>query len=74
MYMTIRYAKEADIEQIIELCEEHAIYEKSNFEKDNKKEKLFKYLFGSKKVLYCIVIELNERLLGYATFMKQFST
>lgn len=72
--MTIRYAKETDIEQIIALCEEHALYERSKFEKENKKEMLFKYLFGPKKILQCIVIEQKQRLLGYATFIKQFST
>ncbi|WP_108869050.1 GNAT family N-acetyltransferase [Aquimarina aquimarini] len=72
--MTIRYAKEIDIEQIIELCEAHALYEKTDFEKGNKKEALFEHLFGAQKSLQCLVVEQNNKLQGYATFMKQFST
>ncbi len=72
--MTIRFAKEADIKQIVLLCEAHAIYEKAKFDSKEKAPLLLQYLFRSENALKCVVVEQNNELLGYATFMKQFST
>lgn len=72
--MTIRFAKEDDIEHIIELCKLHADYEKVVYNAKNKAEVLSKHLFGSEPVLKCFIVELNAQIVGYATFMKQFST
>ncbi|MBN4081039.1 GNAT family N-acetyltransferase [Caldithrix abyssi] len=72
--MKIRYAEKNDIEQIVNLCKEHATYEKSKFNSKNKLELLSNYLFSTKEILKCIVVEKNNQIVGYATFMKQFST
>ncbi|WP_438423396.1 GNAT family N-acetyltransferase [Aquimarina macrocephali] len=72
--MTIRFAKEQDIKQIVLLCEAHAIYEKAKFNSKEKVTSLLHYILGSESVLKCVVVEQNNELLGYATFMKQFST
>ncbi|WP_109853613.1 GNAT family N-acetyltransferase [Aquimarina sp. AU58] len=72
--MIIRFAKEGDIKQIVLLCKAHAIYEKTTFDSNKKAMLLLQYLFGSENALKCVVVEQNNELLGYATFMKQFST
>lgn len=72
--MIIRFAKEEDIKQIVLLCKAHALYEKATFDSNEKATLLLQYLFGSENVLKCVVVEQNNELLGYATFMKQFST
>ncbi len=72
--MEIRFAKKTDIEQIVELCKAHAKFEKADFDPKNKKELLSKHLFSANEVLKCIVVEDHNEIIGYATFMKQFST
>ena len=70
----IRFAKPEDIHQIIDLCEAHAIYEQCDYSKENKVDKLSNNLFSSSPKLYCLVVEQNNKLIGYATYMKQYST
>lgn len=72
--MKIRFAEKKDIEQLVKLCELHAIYEKTTYDTKNKTALLTKYLFDEKDVLKCLVVENKEEIVGYATFMKQFST
>jgi len=70
----IRFAKQEDLDELIGLCEEHALYEKADFSKEGKKGNLQSHLFSQTPTLYCLVIELDSKLIGYATYMKQFST
>jgi L-amino acid N-acyltransferase YncA len=70
----IRFAKPEDINQIIELCQAHAIYEKCDYSKENKVEQLTKDLFSEKPKLYCLVVESNNELIAYATYMIQYAT
>ncbi|AWX44361.1 Diamine N-acetyltransferase [Flagellimonas maritima] len=70
----IRFARPADIETIIDLCEAHAIYEQTGFSRNSKDFKLGNDLFGNKQRLYCLVVESKKQLIGYATYMKQYST
>ena len=72
--MKIRHAQKGDIEQIIELCEAHAKYEKATYDKRGKASLLSDYLFNQNDVLDCLVVVENSEIVGYATFMKQFST
>ncbi|MDW5290283.1 GNAT family N-acetyltransferase [Formosa sp. PL04] len=72
--MDIQYAKESDIPQIIELCKAHAKFEQADYEQTNKIELLSKFLFAENPSLKCLVVKQEELLIGYATFMKQFST
>ena len=72
--MLIRRVEERDIDQLIELCVLHAEYEKAEFDPKGKKEKLFNHLFKVDSGLQCIVVEDQGRLLGFATFVRQFST
>ena len=70
----IRFSKPEDIHQIIDLCEAHANYEQCDYSKENKVDKLSNNLFSSSPKLYCLVVEQNNKLIGYATYMKQYST
>ncbi len=72
--MGIRFAEKKDISQIIDLCEEHAKYEQAYYKRKNKSELLSKFLFGQNPCLKCLVVEQKKMIIGYATFMKQFST
>ena len=71
---TIRFAKKADMPELILLCEQHAIYEKSTYNRENKAKDLATHLFAKTPSLYCLVVEKEGKLIGYATYMKQFST
>lgn len=72
--MIIRKPIPKDVEQLIDLCAAHAAYERVSFNKSQKKEKLNKQLFSIENNLQCLVVENNNQLVGYATYMKQFST
>jgi GNAT superfamily N-acetyltransferase len=70
----IRFAKEQDLQELIILCEAHAEYEKTPYDKSGKMDRLKAQLFSENPVLYCLVVEKDNMLIGYATYMKQFST
>ncbi len=72
--LIIRFAKQKDIDQLIYLFKEHACFEKNEFKLENKKEKLKELLSSTSPVFYCLVVESNSKLIGYASYMKQFST
>ena len=70
----IRNAEVKDLDGIVGLCNAHAIFEKTTYDSTNKKNLLKEHLFGENKALECIVAEQNEQIIGYVTYMKQFST
>ncbi len=70
----IRKALPADVHQLVRLCADHAAFEKSNFEPSGQEERLTEALFGESSMLNCMVIEQEEQLIGYVTFMKQYAT
>lgn len=72
--MEIRYAKKEDVNRIIELCKLHANFEKANFDIENKQKLFAEYFFALEHDLKCLVVEVDTQIVGYATFMKQFST
>lgn len=72
--MNIRYATHLDVGQIVGLCALHAAYEKAAFDPINKEKLLTEYLFLSPGFVKCLVVEQEGEIVGYATFMKQFST
>ena len=71
---SIRYALNEDVEQLIELCKQHAAFENAEYDPVHKSELLEKSLFSKNAVLKCIVAEFKDNLIGYSTFMKQYST
>ena len=62
------------IEDIINLCVGHAAYEKSEYDRSGKAERLSSDLFGEEPKLYCLVAESENKYIGYITWMKQYST
>ena len=75
MNYQIRSARPKDIDEIIKLCAEHAEFEKADFSATGKAEKLSRFLFSDDPPVFCLVAE-NEtgEILGYTTFMPEFST
>lgn len=72
--LTIRPPKESEIEEIINLCAGHAAYEKSEYDPTGKVEQLTLHLFGDQPSLFCLLALIDDKIVGYATYMKQFST
>lgn len=74
MNYSIRKAKPSDISEIIQLCAEHAEYEKASFSSEGKAEKLSQLLFGKNPRAYCLMAESENQIVGYATYSFEFST
>jgi len=70
----VRFIEKLDLNDLIKLCELHAVFEQSEYNSKNKKQKLEKHLFSDKPTLFCLVVEHLDKIIGYATYMKQFST
>jgi GNAT superfamily N-acetyltransferase len=70
----IRFAEKSDLEAVVRLCELHAIFEKCEYDSKNKAQELSEHLFSETPSLCCLVVELSGEIIGYATYMKQFST
>lgn len=71
---TIRFVEKRDMNQLIDLCESHARYEKADYDRSGKAESLEKSLFEFTPKLFCLVVESGQNLIGYATYMIQYST
>ena len=69
----IRFVEKKDLKQLVNLCKLHTIFEKSEFNESGKEQEFNEHLFNN-PALFCFVIELDNSLIGYATYMKQFST
>ena len=73
--MRIRKLTEHDLPALVRLCADHAQYEKTTYSGQSKLADLRKHFFSSKPSAHCLVVEdTANQLVGYATFMKQFST
>lgn len=70
----IRFAQKRDLTELVNLCKLHADFEKSEYNAEQKEVLLNKYLFSDFPSLFCLVVEKSNSLIGYATYMKQFST
>ena len=70
----IRFAKKEDINSIVRLCEQHAFFENAIYDSSDKAQKLDHFLFSNNPSVYCLIVEKDNHLIGYATYMKQFST
>lgn len=71
---TIRFVEPADIDEVIKLCALHAAYEKCDYDPTGKNQLLSDQIFAEQPGLYCLVVTESDALIGYATYMKQFST
>ncbi|MEQ8362018.1 MAG: GNAT family N-acetyltransferase [Cyclobacteriaceae bacterium] len=70
----VRVAQKDDLDRVVALCAEHAAFEQSHYDPTNKKTRLETDLFAPIAKLHCIVAEENEHILGFATYMLQYST
>lgn len=70
----IRPCRLSDLDRLIVLIEKHAQFEKAAFTKEGKKERLQAALFGEKPPLNCLVVEVGELIIGYATYTFDYST
>ena len=70
----IRAARESDLDALIALCAEHAKYERASFDPEPARRNLGRFLFGDTPRAWCIVLELDGTLAGYATYSLEFST
>ena len=70
----IRDAKRSDLDALIGLCQQHAQFELSEYNPAGKKQALQKHLFAEEVTVQALVVELDRQLIGYATFIRQFST
>lgn len=72
--MNIRKALPSDLPELVELCTEHAAYERADFDPVGKENALHQMLFGLGARLHCLVAEEGDRSIGYATFSVECST
>src|SRR5687767_5058903 len=70
----IRRAKPEDLPELVVLWQEHADFEQAEYSPHGKEQKLKVHLFGEQAVCFCLVVEMNNTLAGYATYTKEFST
>jgi len=70
----IRFATAEDLTDLIKLCGLHAAFEQSSYDPDGKLERLREILFTHQPSVFCLIAELNGKTVGYAVYMKQYST
>lgn len=70
----IRNIEAKDLEVFVNLCEAHAHYEQCEYDKKGKVILLEKSFFKKPVELYGLVVEFEEQLIGFASYMKQYAT
>jgi GNAT superfamily N-acetyltransferase len=68
-----RLAQRDDIDALILMCREHALYEKATFDSTDMSARLEAALFGSRR-LHAWVVEAQDGLIAYATATVDFAT
>jgi GNAT superfamily N-acetyltransferase len=74
MKYLIRDCQPKDINAVVDLCQKHADYERAIFDPIGKKDGLKNALFNEQPKLFCLVVEANETIVGYASYTFDFST
>ena len=74
MNYLIRECQPTDVNTVVQLCQKHADYERATFNPIGKEEELKSELFVEEPKLFCLVVEANETIVGYATYTFDFST
>ena len=72
--LVLRPVEPADLPQLVGLCAEHAAFEQAAFVENGQAARLAGYLFGPRPAVYCLVVARKNELLGFATYMPEFST
>ena len=71
--MKIRSAEKRDFDTIKVLIKAHAEFEKASALNDENLNRLENHIFNT-ETIKCLVVEIDTEIVGYATFLKQFST
>jgi ribosomal protein S18 acetylase RimI-like enzyme len=74
MNYKVRRATLSDIDEIINLCEEHARYEGATYLKGGKAARLLEFLFNDNPSLHCLIAESGNEIIGYVTYTFELST
>jgi GNAT superfamily N-acetyltransferase len=74
MHVTIRKAEKADMQAVLDLIKELALFERAPGEVTNTVEKMLEDGFGKKPVFYCDVAEVNNVIRGIAVYFIKYST
>lgn len=72
--LVLRPVEPADLPQLVALCAEHAAFEQAAFAENGQAARLAVYLFGPRPAAYGLVVAREDELLGFATYMPEFST
>lgn len=64
----------ADLPQLVALCAEHAAFEQATFIENGQAARWAVQLFGPRPAAYCLVVVRLGQVLGFATYMPEFST
>lgn len=71
---TIRPVQVKDIPSLIQLCREHAAFEQNENAIEPNPDNLRRALFSPTPDLGCLVADTGATLLGYASYMRQYTT
>src|ERR1041384_3455512 len=74
MEYLIRECQKKDLAGLMQLCARHAFYERAEYSTEDKHEKLKEAIFNKQPKLYCLVGEVQDELIGYATYTFDYST
>lgn len=71
---SIRIATEHDAVKVLDLMAEHAQYEQEAFSKEGKLDALSQYLGSSDPPFHCLVVESENLVQGYCTYLATFDS
>ncbi|MCO4292032.1 GNAT family N-acetyltransferase [Solitalea sp. MAHUQ-68] len=74
MEYLIRSIEEWDLPELVILCQKHAEYERAVYQSAGKEELLRIALFSAIPKLFALVVESNNKVVGYSTYTFDFST
>jgi len=74
MEYTIREAQPEDMQQVLNLVQELANYEKEPDAVEITKDDLVKYGFGNEKMFHCFVADTQDGIAGIALVYSRYST
>jgi GNAT superfamily N-acetyltransferase len=70
----VRPATPEDLDAIVTLCGEHAAFERASFSAERARAALGSFIFADPPRAWCLVVEAEGVLIGYATYSLEFST
>lgn len=74
MEYAIRKIDKRELTRLVEMCQNHAIYETTAYNPVGKQKALAKLLFNEYPKLFCYIVEAHENLIGYFSYTFDTST